>query len=101
MQLWLDGRLSGPTAEQAKLLWVPSGTRYQAFKDAPIKDEFDEWLARIVAYAFSLPPTPFVRQMNRATAGADQDRASEEGLEPLKLWTKRLIDGVIQDDQGC
>jgi hypothetical protein len=101
MQLWLDARLSGATAEQAKLLWAPGGTRYQAFKDAPIKDEFDEWLARIVAYAFSLPPTPFVRQMNRSTSQSDQDRSTEEGAEPLKRWAKRLIDAVIQDDQGC
>lgn len=101
MQLWLDSRLSGQAAEQAKLLWVPSGTRYQAFKDSPLKDEFDEWLARVIAFAFSLPPTPFIRQMNRATAGADQDRGQEEGLQPLKLWAKRLIDGVIQDDLGA
>jgi hypothetical protein len=100
MQTWLDARLSGQTAEQAKLLWVPAGTRYQAFKDSPIKDDFDEWLARIIAFAFSLPPTPFVRQMNRGTAGEDQDRGLEEGLEPIKLWVKRLIDGVIQDEQG-
>ena len=38
--------------------------------------------------------------MNRATAGEDQDRSLEEGLEPLKLWVKRLIDGVIQDEFG-
>ncbi|MDR3512398.1 MAG: phage portal protein [Caulobacteraceae bacterium] len=101
MQAWLDARLSGQTAEQAKLLWVPAGTRYQSFKDAPIKDDFDEWLARIVAYAFSLPPTPFIRQMNKGTAGEDQDRGLEEGLEPIKHWVKRLIDGVIQDEQGC
>ena len=101
MQLWLDSRLSGQTAEQAKLLWVPSGTRYQAFKDSPLKDEFDEWLSRVIAYAFSLPPTPFIRQMNRSTAGADQDRGQEEGLQPLKLWAKRLIDAVIQDDLGA
>jgi hypothetical protein len=101
MQLWLDARLSGATAEQAKLLWVPSGTKYQSFKDSPIKDDFDEWLARIVADAFSLPPTPFVRQMNRSTAGEDKDRGLEEGLEPIKRWAKRLIDAVIQDDLGC
>lgn len=101
MQLWLDGRLSGQTAEQAKLLWVPSGTRYQAFKDSPIKDEFDEWLARVICFAFSLPPTAFIRQMNRGTAGADQERGLEEGIEPLKRWAKRLIDGVIQDDLAC
>src|SRR5215472_14829372 len=30
-------------------------------------DQFDEWLARIIAFCFSLPPTPFVRLVNRAT----------------------------------
>jgi hypothetical protein len=49
-------------------VWGPSGSRYQAFKEAPYKDDFDEWLARIVCYAFSLPPTAFTRQVNRATA---------------------------------
>ena len=80
MQLWLDSRLSGPVggASQAPVGGA-SGTKYQAFKDSPLKDDFDEWLARIVAFAFSLPPTPFVRQMNRGTAGADQDRGQEEG----------------------
>ena len=95
-----NAQLAGQPAEQAKLIWVPAGPRYQAFKDAPMKDDFDEWLARIVAFAFRLPPTPFVRQMNRATAGEDQDRGLEEGLEPMKLWVKRLIDGVIQDEFG-
>lgn len=99
-QDWMDGRLSGNAIEKAKLLWVPSGTKYQAFKDAPIKDEFDEWLARIVAFAFSLPPTPFVKQMNRATADSDQDRAMQEGLAPLLSWAKRLMDDIIQEELG-
>jgi hypothetical protein len=64
------------------------------------KDEFDEWLARIVCYAFSLPPTPFIRQMNRATADTAQDAALAEGLAPLMGWVKRLVDHVIQDRMG-
>jgi hypothetical protein len=100
MQAWLDSMVSGQTAEQSKLRFMPGGTKYQAFKDSPLKDDFDEWLARLVAYAFSLPPTPFIKQMNRSTGETDADRAQEEGLEPLKLWAKRLIDGVIQDDFG-
>ena len=83
-----------------KLRWVPKDTKYTAFKDPPMKDDFDEWLARIVAFAFSLPPTPFIKQMNRSTSDSDQDRALEEGLEPLKLWAKRLIDDIIQEDYG-
>lgn len=101
LQTWVDALLSGNQAERSKLIWAPGGTKYQAFKDSPLKDDFDEWLARIVAYAFSLPPTPFIKQMNRSTGQTDQDRSMEEGLEPLKLWAKRLIDGVIQDDQGA
>lgn len=101
LQTWFDDKITGNTAEQNKIVWGPAGSKYQAFKDAPVKDEFDEWLARIVAFAFSLPPTPFIRQMNKGTANEDQDRALEEGLEPVMLWAKRWIDGVIHDEQGC
>ncbi|WP_315792252.1 MULTISPECIES: phage portal protein [unclassified Bradyrhizobium] len=99
-QTWFDSRLAGIAAERAKLQWTPNGTKYQAFKDSPIKDEFDEWLARVVSFCFSLPPTPWIRQMNRATSQEDQDRALEEGLLPLLGWWKRIADGVIQDDFG-
>ena len=100
LQLWLNAQLAGQPAERAKLIWTPAGAAYTALKDPPLKDDFDEWLARIVAFAFSLPPTPFVRQMNRATAGEDQDRGLEEGLAPLKLWVKRLIDDVNEAEFG-
>ena len=99
-QEWWDSRLAGNQAERSKLIWTPGGSKYQAFKDSPIKDEFDEWLARVVCFAFSLPPTPFVRQMNKGTAQEDQDRALEEGLMPLLKWAKRLFDSIIQDDLG-
>jgi len=100
LQLWLDTKLSGQAGERARLIWTPAGAQYQALKDPPLKDDFDEWLARIVAFAFSLPPTPFVRQMNRATAGEDQERSLEEGLAPLKLWVKRLVDEVNECEFG-
>jgi hypothetical protein len=100
LQQWFDDRIGGNQAEQNKLIWGPHGSAYTSFKAAPVKDEFDEWLARIVAFAFSLPPTPFIRQMNRSTGETDQERALEEGLEPLKLWAKRWIDDIIQDEMG-
>jgi len=100
LQLWLNAQLAGQASERAKLIWTPAGADYKSLKDPPLKDDFDEWLARIVAFAFSLPPTPFVKQMNRATAGEDQDRSLEEGLSPLKAWVKRLIDGVNEAEFG-
>ncbi|HKS88741.1 MAG TPA: phage portal protein [Stellaceae bacterium] len=99
-QEWFDSVLAGNTGARTRLVWTPSGTGYQAFKEAPYKDEFDEWLARIVCYAFSLPPTAFVRQVNRATAETAQEAALSEGLAPLMGWVKRLVDHVIQDRMG-
>ena len=98
LQDWFDDKISGNQGEQRKLVWGPFGSKYQAFKDSPIKDEFDEWLARVVSFAFSLPPTPWVRAMNKGTAGEDQERALEEGLEPIKLHRKRFIDQIIETE---
>src|SRR5205085_12289986 len=99
-QEWFDSVLAGNTAARSRLVWGPSGTKYQPFKEAPYKDEFDEWLARIVCYAFSLPATAFTRQVNRATAETAQEAALAEGLAPLMGRVKRLADHVIQDRMG-
>lgn len=100
-QDWFDARLSGNLGEKQKVIWVPSGAKYQAFKDAPLKDEYDEWLARIVCYAFSLPPTGFIKSVNRATAESADQTALEEGREPFLLWWKRIADDVIAEDLDC
>src|SRR5712691_448575 len=99
-QEWFDSVLAGNTGARSRLIWGPSGATYQPFKEAPYKDEFDEWLARIVCYAFSLPSTAFTRQVNRATAETAQEAALAEGLAPLMGWIKRLLDHVIQDRLG-
>lgn len=97
---WLDVTLSGKLGERQKLVPVPNGSTIQTIKEPPIKDDFDEWLARVICYAFSIPPTPFIKQMNRGTAQEDQDRAMEEGLGPILKWAKRLFDTIIQDELG-
>lgn len=99
-QAYYDAMLAGNAAERSKVLWGPHGSTLQPIKAPPIKDEFDEWLARIVTYAFSLPPNAFVKHMNVGTAQDDTTRSQMEGLEPLKLWVKRVLDTVIQDDLG-
>jgi HK97 family phage portal protein len=99
-QEWFDSIMAGNTGNRTRLVWAPNGAKYQAFKEAPYKDDFDEWLARIVCYAFSLPPTAFTPQVNRATAQAAQETALEEGLAPLMGWVKRLVDTVIQIKMG-
>jgi PAS domain-containing protein len=99
-QEYWDTILAGNTAERRHAKFVPADFKYQPMRDPPLKDEFDEWLARIVCYAFSTSPAPFTRQMNRATADNAQEMALAEGLGPIMLWIKCLVDQVIEEDFG-
>jgi hypothetical protein len=99
-QDYWDTILAGNIAERRHARFVPADFRYQPMRDPPLKDDFDEWLARIVCYAFSTSPAPFTRQMNRATADNAQEMAEAEGLGPIMLWIKSLVDQVIEEDFG-
>jgi hypothetical protein len=99
-QRYWDSVMENPSSRR-RAKFVPAGINYfPTNSDGQIYDQFDEWLARVVAYAFSLPPTPFVRQMNRATAESAYETALEEGLEPLLQWLKRLLDNEIEHFLG-
>jgi HK97 family phage portal protein len=92
--LW-DSTLSGNTANRRRAKFVPDGINVTLLKTAALKDEFDEWLARIICFAFSLPPTAFVKEQNRATAETAREAALTEGLLPLMLWVKNWIDLIL------
>jgi hypothetical protein len=94
-QLWFDSLMSGDLGERRKAKFVPHGIEPYDIKQNAIKDEYDEWLARIICFAFSLPPTAFVKQMNRAQAQSEKDRAQEEGLEPIMVWEKNFWNKII------
>jgi hypothetical protein len=96
----IDTLLSGNYAERHKARVVPAKTTYQAVKEPALKSEFDEWLARIACFAFSYPPSAFVKDMNRATSESAKEAATEEGVKPLRLWVKELIDSIIQERFG-
>jgi HK97 family phage portal protein len=99
-QEWFDSLLAGNIIERNKVIWTPSGAKYQPFKSSPIDRDFEEWLARVVCYVYSLPPTALVNQVNRATGETMQEAAVSEGNQPLMAWTKRLADCVIQRHMG-
>jgi HK97 family phage portal protein len=99
-QEWFDSLLAGNLAERNKVVWTPAGAKYQAFKSSPIERDFEEWLARVICYVFSLPPTALVNQVNRATGETMQEAAIAEGNQPLMAWAKRLADRVIQRHMG-
>ena len=95
-QKWWDSILSGNLEERRRMRFIPAGTKPIFPKLEGLKDDFDEWLARLVCYCFSLPPTPFVKQMNRAVAATAQEAALQEGLAPLMQWIKDLMNYIIR-----
>lgn len=85
----------GDSAARRRLRFIPDGVKYIPTKDAILKDEFDEWLARIVCFCFSVSPTPFVKQQNRATAENASQQAALEGLAPIQNWICGLMNSII------
>lgn len=73
---------------------VPDG-KITVLKDAALKDDFDEWLARVICYAFSVSPTWAAKAVNRATAQSSQETAEEEGLAPILKWIEGIITLLI------
>jgi PAS domain-containing protein len=94
-QEYWDSLLEGNTAARRHAKFVPAGMKPTFTREPMLKDEYDEWLARVICFAFSIAPTPFVRDNNRATAQTTRAAALTEGLTPLLRWVKRLLDEAI------
>jgi hypothetical protein len=101
-QDYWDTEFSGDLAKRRRAKFVPGDTAAKVVqtKEPQHKDDFDEWLARIVCFAFSVPPQWAVKLMNRATADNQSEQSEDEGLEPTKEWVKDLIDEIIAEEFG-
>lgn len=99
-QRYWDLLLGDDLAERRKLRFIPDGVKYVPTKDAVLKDEFDEWLAKIVCYAFSVSHQWASKQMNRATAESAHQQSLEEGLAPIQKWVVNLINRMIKSPNG-
>lgn len=94
-QTYWDDLMEGNTAKRRHAKFVPGGMEYQPTKESVLKDQYDEWLARIICMAFSISPNAFIAQMNRATAEVSAHTALEEGLAPVMTWIKNTMDAVL------
>jgi hypothetical protein len=94
-QDYFDALMSGNLARRRQTKFMPADFKLIEARQPPLKDQYDEWLARIICYAFSVPVSPFVAQVNRATSETLRQQATQEGLVPLKRWLKNALDHVI------
>jgi len=99
-QDYWDTEFAGDLARRRKAKFVPGDTAVKVHqtKEPEQKNDFDEWLARIICYAFSVPPQWATKVMNRATADNQSAQAEDEGLEPTKEWVKDLVDEIIAEE---
>lgn len=94
-QKYWDSMLEGDTAERRHAKFVPGGLSYTPTRDPKLKDEYDDWLARIICYAFSVSPQALIKEMNRATAESAMKQAQSEGLMPIMNWVRSLINFLV------
>ena len=97
-QDYFDALMSGNLARRRMVKFMPADFRLTETRQPPLKDMYDEWLARVICYAFSVPASAFVSQVNRATSQTLRTQASQEGIVPLKAWVKMVMDRVVG---GC
>ncbi len=98
-QDYWDLYFTGDLARRRRAKFVPGGVAktFIQTKEPELKNAFDEWIARVVCFAFSVSPQAFVNQMNRSTSETQKASADEEGLLPILAWIKRLCDHVIHE----
>ena len=96
-QNWWDQMMVGSTAEKRRMKFVPNlGDGKIIFpKEAVLKDEYDEWLARIICFSLSLPPTALIKQMNRASSEQIAETARMEGQMPRMRFIASQINYLI------
>lgn len=95
-QTWWDSIMEGNQAAKRKMRFIPSLDNIVFPKNAVLKDEMDEWLARIVCFAFSISPSALIKQVNRASGEQMADTAKEEGLLPLLRFLATHMSVLVQ-----
>lgn len=95
-QNWWDSLFVGNIGRRRQMRFVSGNGKFQAFAEPPLKTEFDEWLARIICFAFSYPPGALVSLQNRSIAEQHERTAEEEGLEPLKQHLAEICNDIIE-----
>ena len=103
MQDDFEKLLEGESGARRRLRFMPGGEG--AGLENPRgadewKKEFDEYLARVVCYAFNTSPLPLVQLMNRSTSEQADAGETHSGHHPLMEYVACLVTREIQEFLG-
>jgi Phage portal protein len=103
-QGWFDEMLAGNLANRRRIWFIPGDdkgvNRLHFTKEGLIKDDADEWFARLICFAFRISPKELIKIMNRATASESQDSAEEMGVDAQCAWIEDTFNAMIMDEEG-
>lgn len=105
-QEWLDSTLAGQLAKRRGMRLVQGFTidgKDQVIfpKDKALADQFDDLHIRRVCFLYGTSPQRLLKTLNRASAGANQEAAEEEGTMPWIDWiTHRIYNWIFQRVMG-
>lgn len=100
-QTWFDSLLAGNLARRRRILMAPETKQPVSFsKQNALTDGTDEYLIRVVAFAFGESPANLVKQVGHQSTNKEQNDTSEEmGLESdlkhIETEMNRIIDQVM------
>jgi hypothetical protein len=94
-QEWFSSQFVDSMAARWRALLLPNGCKPMESKQVQLKDDMDDWLARVLSYAFSVDPSQLQKQMSRASSQHGAEQADREGFQPFSNFLAEQIDRMI------
>lgn len=94
-QAW-DARYLGNLQKQAALTFIPAGSKEVEVKVDALKSDFDEWLIRVMCFAFGVDPNGFVKEVTRATAETARQTSLQDGAGADMMFLKMFMDDLLR-----
>jgi len=87
-QEWWDSLMVGNSAMRQRARFVPGEVKPFDTKEHALKDDYDEWLARVLFFPFNISPFPPGKAVKPASAPTVPQAALSEGPHPPRHWVK-------------
>jgi hypothetical protein len=106
IQDWFDSMMAGDLQKRRRLTFLPgfstsASASGQASpnivfpKETLLKDELDEWLMKIAAFAMSVSPQNLMKMINRSSAQQSSENALSEGQEALTATVEDIHNKIL------
>lgn len=102
---WFNSVNRGDPAFMRRVRFVPNPSptgdpKFVELKQHLLAEGIDEWLIRMIAYAFNVPPTQLVRMHARAATESMSEESQITGLEAYQKWFEAMLNHIIECQMG-